>query len=93
LTALAARTRISASALEHPEAIGPVGKLGRWAADHVRAVAIAWAVLAVALGIFAPRVESALSGAGWQANRRATARRNEYLRRRTHRGRHGRGQW
>jgi uncharacterized membrane protein YdfJ with MMPL/SSD domain len=68
VTALETPIRISASALEHPEAIGPVGKLGRWAADHVRAVAIAWAVLAVALGIFAPRVESALSGAGWQAN-------------------------
>ncbi|MGE5433516.1 MAG: MMPL family transporter [Candidatus Doudnabacteria bacterium] len=48
--------------------VGPLGRLGRWAADHVRAVAIAWAVLAVALGIFAPKVESALSGAGWQAN-------------------------
>ena len=31
-------------------------------------MAIAWAVLAVALGFFAPKVESALSGAGWQAN-------------------------
>ena len=29
---------------------------------------IAWAVVAVALGFFAPRVETALSGAGWQAN-------------------------
>ena len=31
-------------------------------------VFIAWAVVAVALGFFAPRVETALSGAGWQAN-------------------------
>jgi putative drug exporter of the RND superfamily len=68
LTALATRTRPTAPASEHPEAVGPVGSLGRWAADHVRAVAIAWAVLAVALGAFAPKVESALSGAGWQAN-------------------------
>jgi RND superfamily putative drug exporter len=60
--------RASAPALEQPEAVGPIGRLGRWAADHVRAVAIAWAVLALALGLFAPRVESALSGAGWQAN-------------------------
>jgi putative drug exporter of the RND superfamily len=60
--------RVSAPALEHPEAVGPIGRLGRWAADHVRAVAIAWAILAVALGLFAPKVESALSGAGWQAN-------------------------
>src|SRR6266545_4604206 len=50
------------------EAVGPLGKLGRWTADHVRAVALAWAVLALALGLFAPKVESALSGAGWQAN-------------------------
>jgi putative drug exporter of the RND superfamily len=68
LTSLATRTRPAAPAFEHPEAVGPLGRLGRWAADHVRAVAIAWAVLAVALGSFAPKVESALSGAGWQAN-------------------------
>jgi putative drug exporter of the RND superfamily len=68
LTALAARTRPAAPAFEHSEAVGPLGRLGRWTADHVRAVAIAWAVLAVALGSFAPKVESALSGAGWQAN-------------------------
>jgi RND superfamily putative drug exporter len=47
---------------------GPIGRLGRWAATHSRAVFIAWAVLAIGLGILAPRVESALSGAGWQAN-------------------------
>src|SRR6516164_7536869 len=57
-----------ASALEHPEAVGPVGRLGRWTADHIRAVAISWAVIAIAFGLFAPKVESALSGAGWQAN-------------------------
>jgi len=68
LTTLATRTRPAAPAFEHPEAVGPLGRLGRWAASHVRAVAIAWAVLAVALGLFAPKVESALSGAGWQAN-------------------------
>ncbi|MGZ4392016.1 MAG: MMPL family transporter, partial [Gaiellaceae bacterium] len=53
---------------EHPEAVGPVGRLGRWAADHVRVVAIGWAVVAIALAVFAPKVETALSGAGWQAN-------------------------
>jgi RND superfamily putative drug exporter len=55
-------------AIEHPEAVGPIGRLGRFAADHVRAVSIAWAVVAVALAVFAPKVETALSGAGWQAN-------------------------
>jgi putative drug exporter of the RND superfamily len=57
-----------AAPIEHPEAVGSVGRLGRWAADHVRAVSIAWAVIAVALAVFAPKVETALSGAGWQAN-------------------------
>ena len=36
--------------------------------DHGRAVAIAWIVIAIGFGFFAPKVESALSGAGWQAN-------------------------
>jgi putative drug exporter of the RND superfamily len=150
LTALAARTRPASPAFEHPGAVGPLGRLGRWTADHVRAVALAWAVVALALGAFAPKVESALSGAGWQANgsesvqarkliqanfaglsssalmvvvhsqqltsgdngfRQTVSRverilranshvrsvvpphgRNKYLRRRTHRGRDGRGQ-
>ncbi len=37
-------------------------------AMHGRAVAISWLVVVVALGAFAPRVETALSGAGWQAS-------------------------
>ena len=49
-------------------ALGPVGRLGRFAALHRRAVFVTWALVAVGLGIFAPRVETALSGAGWQAN-------------------------
>ena len=46
---------------------------GRSAASAARpppisaTVAIAWALVAVALGVFAPRVETALSGAGWEA--------------------------
>jgi RND superfamily putative drug exporter len=68
LNAVATAPPPAASTLEQPESVGPIGRLGRWTADHVRAVAIAWAVLAVALGLFAPKVESALSGAGWQAN-------------------------
>ena len=54
--------------VEHPEAVGPIGRLGGWAADHIRIVALSWAVLAIALAVFAPKVETALSGAGWQAN-------------------------
>jgi RND superfamily putative drug exporter len=48
-------------------AYGPIGRLGRWTATHFRHVAIAWAVVAIGLGLFAPRVEHALSGAGWEA--------------------------
>ncbi|MGV1048505.1 MAG: MMPL family transporter, partial [Solirubrobacterales bacterium] len=49
-------------------ALGPIGRLGRYAASHRRAVFVAWAIVAVGLGFLAPRVETALSGAGWQAN-------------------------
>ncbi len=58
----------AAAAREHPEAVGPIGRLGRWTVDHGRFVAIAWVVIAIGFGFFAPKVESALSGAGWQAN-------------------------
>ncbi|MEH3052641.1 MAG: MMPL family transporter [Patulibacter minatonensis] len=46
---------------------GPIGRLGHWTATHVKAVAAVWLLLAIVLGAFAPRVESALSGAGWEA--------------------------
>jgi putative drug exporter of the RND superfamily len=68
VTVVAAPLRPAAPAAEHPEAVGPLGRLGRWTTDHVRTVAIVWAIVAVGLGVFAPRVETALSGAGWQAN-------------------------
>jgi RND superfamily putative drug exporter len=45
-----------------------MGRLGRWAARNARAVFVGWAIVAVALGILAPRVEHALSGAGWEAS-------------------------
>ncbi len=48
--------------------LGPVGRLGRFAARRPRRVFIGWAIIAVGLGILAPKVETALSGAGWQAN-------------------------
>jgi RND superfamily putative drug exporter len=49
-------------------AVGPIGRLGAWTADHVRHVVIAWVVIAVGFGVFAPRAEHALSGAGWEAS-------------------------
>jgi len=50
----------------HAVNVGPIGRLGRFTATHFRAVLAAWVVLALALGFFAPRVETALSGAGWE---------------------------
>jgi hypothetical protein len=46
--------------------LGPIGRLGRYTATHFRVVLIAWLLIAVVLGFFAPRVETALSGAGWE---------------------------
>lgn len=46
---------------------GPIGRLGRYTATHRRTVFVAWAIIAIGLGVFAPRVEHALSGAGWEA--------------------------
>ena len=48
-------------------AVGPLGRLGRWTADHVRIVVLAWVAIAVGLGVLAPKAEQALSGAGWEA--------------------------
>ena len=48
--------------------LGPVGRLGRYAAGHFRTVALVWAAITLALGFLAPRVEHALSGAGWEAS-------------------------
>ena len=71
MSAIAAPIRHSTPApVEHPigVAVGPIGRLGRWTATHVRAVLSAWLVIAVVLGFFAPKVETALSGAGWEAS-------------------------
>ncbi len=51
---------------DHP-VVGPMGRFGAWAVDHTRLVVVAWVIIAVGLGFFAPRVEHALSGAGWEA--------------------------
>jgi RND superfamily putative drug exporter len=58
--------QIPAPAEPRPQ-VGAIGRLGRWTAAHFRLVAAAWCVVAVGLGILAPRVEHALSGAGWES--------------------------
>ncbi|HET8813502.1 MAG TPA: MMPL family transporter [Solirubrobacterales bacterium] len=50
-----------------PGSLGLIGRLGRLAATHRKAIFAIWAVLAVGLGFLAPRVETVLSGAGWEA--------------------------
>ncbi|WP_245623187.1 MMPL family transporter [Spirillospora albida] len=45
-----------------------MGRLGGWAAGHFRLVVFVWVGLLVVLGAFAPKVNTALSGAGWQAD-------------------------
>ncbi|MGO9898854.1 MAG: MMPL family transporter [Solirubrobacteraceae bacterium] len=52
----------------YPQApkVGPIGRLGRYTATHFRQVLLAWVLIALVLGFFAPRVETALSGAGWE---------------------------
>ena len=56
----------------HPQEVqhgpGPLGRLGTWVLDHRRVVSVVWVLLVVGLGVFAPRVEQDLSGAGWQAD-------------------------
>lgn len=47
---------------------GVLGNVGRWARAHRRLVIVAWGVLAVSLGIFAPSAEHALSGAMWEVD-------------------------
>jgi RND superfamily putative drug exporter len=47
---------------------GLLGRLGIWTSSHFRQVLVVWGLIAVALGAFAPRVESALAGAGWEAS-------------------------
>lgn len=50
-----------------PVTVGPIGRLGRWTAAHLRLVVAGWVVVVVGLGFLAPRAETALSGAGWEA--------------------------
>jgi putative drug exporter of the RND superfamily len=67
MTAIAIPARREAATGDQLRSVGPIGRLGGFAADHVRAIIVAWAIVALALAAFAPKVETALSGAGWQA--------------------------
>lgn len=47
---------------------GKLGRLGFWTASHFRVVVALWAVIAFGFGVFAPKAQHALAGAGWQAS-------------------------
>ncbi|MFE4974337.1 MMPL family transporter [Kitasatospora sp. NPDC056651] len=47
---------------------GPLGRLGVWSTRNFKAVLIGWLIVVIGLGAFAPKVTTALSGAGWQAD-------------------------
>jgi RND superfamily putative drug exporter len=59
-------TQATTDAYPHAVNVGPIGRLGRYTATHFKLVLVGWVVLALAFGFFAPRVETALSGAGWE---------------------------
>jgi RND superfamily putative drug exporter len=46
--------------------VGVFAHLGHWTATHLRLVLLSWLAILVIFGIFAPQVETALAGAGWQ---------------------------
>ena len=48
--------------------IGILGRIGLGVVRHARLTTVVWLLVIVGLGVFAPKVEANLSGAGWQAN-------------------------
>ncbi|UQX87039.1 MMPL family transporter [Jatrophihabitans telluris] len=63
---MSAATTTASRTTSQPESPGGLARLGRWSATHLRVVLLLWLAVIAVLGAFAPRVESALSGAGWQ---------------------------
>ena len=51
--------------IDEPVDHTPLARLGRWSHSHRRQVFIIWGLLVVGLGMFAPKLEHALSGAMW----------------------------
>ena len=65
-----------AAAHAHP---GHLARLGAWTATHLRAVLVIWAAVLLGFGFFAPRVEHALAGAGWQDSTSQSVRAREVI--------------
>src|SRR6516165_2552594 len=66
MTTLDVRPRPPTAPEPAPVRPGAMARLGAWTATHLRAVLVGWAVVIVAFGFFAPRVQTVLAGAGWQ---------------------------
>jgi RND superfamily putative drug exporter len=62
-----AATPIPGPRTESSPTYGPLGRLGLWTARRFGVVVAVWVVIAVGFGMFAPRAQSALAGAGWEA--------------------------
>ncbi len=60
---------------------GAFARLGAWTGSHLRPVLLAWLVILVVFGMFAPKVESALAGAGWQDSASASVQARQVIRR------------
>jgi RND superfamily putative drug exporter len=62
-----------------PGSPGRLARLGEWAATHLGVVLLSWLAILAVFGAFAPRVESALSGAGWQDSTSSSVRAREII--------------
>ncbi|HEX2903855.1 MAG TPA: MMPL family transporter [Jatrophihabitans sp.] len=58
---------------------GVLSRLGSWTGSNLRIVLIAWLVVLAVFGAFAPKVESALSGAGWQDSGSSSVRARDVI--------------
>jgi putative drug exporter of the RND superfamily len=77
---------VSSSAVRSTPAVEAVpgsparlARLGEWAATHLGVVLLSWLAILGVFGAFAPRVESALSGAGWQDSTSSSVRAREII--------------
>lgn len=64
---------------EAPSSPGLLARLGIWAGTHLRAVLLIWLFVLAAFGAFAPQVQSALSGAGWQDSGSSSVKAREVI--------------
>src|ERR1035438_1531266 len=63
------------------ERISIFARLGSWTSTRLRLVLLSWLTILVVFGIFAPQVESALSGAGWQDSSSASVHARDIIQR------------